>query len=270
MQVVYLSGYLLYCALLRVQLERVDLFASPCIYRHKFGDIDFRLGALPFTVSVFPVGLNDPPELGGKGLSGRSRFLISGLWVSSTLALFFGGIVMLGWPEFARQVASGFGQLLGGAVAPATKGKDLVEAYFKFADERGFLAGVGVICAKHASLCLLPIPGQNLVNAALAALPKTVKWQPGKDRNSWESTRFITNFGCLGLLLSTICSFAWLYAIGAATHSRAQGEDTQAWLLLGASAVVLFLALRTRDQKLYPKPAPQESKDGSDDVESSA
>ena len=104
-----------------------------------------------------------------------------------------------GWAAFTR----GFAQLVLGAVSPLDQAQAYLQSFQAFVGDRGFVAILGLVCAKLGALNLLPLAtfngGQALVNLAKRGRPEV----------AWEGA-----WGQWSLWASLLLLGAWLLALG--------------------------------------------------------
>lgn len=105
-----------------------------------------------------------------------------------------------GWAAFIR----GFAQVVLGAVSPLDQAQVYLQSFQAFVGDQGFVAIIGLVCAKLGAVNLLPLAtfngGQALLNLAKMGRPE-VAWEESWGRwNLWASL----------LLLG-----AWVVALGA-------------------------------------------------------
>jgi len=143
--------------LIGAPLDQIKLFSGPRLIRIKMGNASLCVHAVPIGGCVkFQDDLVGVHPL-------KQVFIV----ISGCLGLFVAAIFVLGVSEALEQFASGFYQIVAGALAPSTRGAKLISAAYEFLKANAFLLCLGSVAAKLAAGNLLPVPALNGGDAVL-------------------------------------------------------------------------------------------------------
>ncbi len=166
-----------------------------------------RLQVQPLPLSGYVTLKDSREELLGPGELGDA-FNHQPVWkqvlvpLAGPAALVAAGIAILG-AEGGASFIRAFAQVILGAVSPFGQAQEYLHSFQAFVGQHGFVAVLGLLCAKMAAFNLLPLPtlngGQALVNL--------VKW--GRPEAGWEQALGPWSSVAILLLMG-----AWLLAAG--------------------------------------------------------
>lgn len=157
---VHLLGYIFVALAAGLNINEVQLAFGKPLFCFRFGVLPVKVGYLPWGGSV----RIDDIERRSAGL----RFL---LHVAGPLAVMCLTGVCIGYDRAAVELASGFRQIIQGALAPLTAGEHLVGRFFGLVESAPFLETIGVLTAKIAAFNLLPLPPNSGGLAVLTLFP---------------------------------------------------------------------------------------------------
>ena len=182
-------------AALGARVEEVSFF---------FGRIfSFRAANIRFTVGFLPVGGSVQFSDDLQAFHPLRKIVIAccGLFSYAIIAL-----VGLGFNGALHSVATGYGQLLSGALSPLGTGSKLVAALASVFQNGSYLSGLGLLAAKFLALNSLPVGAFSGGFIVLCLL----------DMAGLKSQRFSTSFQSLGLVAVVLLFAAWAIAVLAA------------------------------------------------------
>jgi hypothetical protein len=138
-----------------------------------------------------------PPEREPNGVpfSDLGRFARALVYAAGCLATFGLAVLLLGMSEAAASLGRGFGQFLGGAIAPLGEGAKNLQSSINLLRSASFPGALGVIAAKVAAFNLIPLPSLNGFHILSALLF-------GKGHPSWLA--WLMNGGSLLLFLAIV------------------------------------------------------------------
>jgi hypothetical protein len=135
------------------------------------------------------------------------------VYLSSVFAILLAGTLVWGLKDSSDQVISGMRQVLIGAYAPLSVGRVLVLKFFAMLEAKPMAYGIGLLCLKYTALCLLPLPGQNLLSAVVEILSPRGK-----------RARVSSYVSASGVFVTMAVFGAWFVAITAAVLERILGN----------------------------------------------
>jgi membrane-associated protease RseP (regulator of RpoE activity) len=154
----YLAG-----RLAGASVSEVGVFNGPALATKRVGYTALRLNLIPLGGYVKFADAEGAPSLRGRGrlfeeLSPLTRVLIAS---SGCLALLVLAAACLGPASALRHIASGFPQLVRGALHPLAVGAPLVARLVEFVATHPVVSTVGLIASKELAFNLLPVPILN-------------------------------------------------------------------------------------------------------------
>ena len=205
----FLAGSAFVATRFRVQIERVKLGTGPQLFARG----KFTLAPLPFSAFVRMLDTRETSEDVDRELAYdcQSRLVRVAIALSGPLALLLGAIALrgtTGWKSFLFA----FGQILSGAIAPATRGVELASGYMQAAESGGFVTALGVVLSKMAAINLLPVPSLG-GGMALCELLQPSARSPAYDKA-------VMAFQHIGLVALLLLLLPWMYAVVTAGMAR--------------------------------------------------
>ncbi|PYS87767.1 MAG: hypothetical protein DMF64_22315 [Acidobacteria bacterium] len=175
-------------------LEEINLFFGPRIKKVRLGNAYLDLHALPLGGHV---KFSDDFQ----AVHPIKRIFIASFGCFALLVL---AMLVLGTSDGLHKFFTGFYQIIGGALAPRSRGSKLLLAFYEFVKANGFVACVGLVASKMAAGNLLPFPVLNGGDIILILL-NWIKPMSLKLRERLQQ------FGFVILLVIMLCWFGALY-----------------------------------------------------------
>jgi len=164
-----------------------------------------RMGAVPLGASVrFPnVHENEGEYPEAQLFENKPRHVRTAIALAGPAGMLVAALVLrgtTGWHSFVRA----FEQIVMGALAPSSRGAELVTGYLHLVTTEGAMTAIGALLAKFAAYNLFPLPivaGGNAVIQLLSA--------PGKgcSEATWLTLQKV------GLVILLALTLSWLWAI---------------------------------------------------------
>jgi membrane-associated protease RseP (regulator of RpoE activity) len=200
-QVAWAFGMAIAGLLFGVGIQEVGLFFEPVIVEFEIAEVRFRLNWLP---------------LGSYVKYREDDFANAGPLRAAAMSL--GGCVVLlaiagiCFPSGAGldMVATGFREIVMGAISPLGKGRELATQAIDFIRGHGFVAILGATAAKMCAFNLLPLPSSNSGHSLL------MLWK-GLFTLSAKVQVILT---LIGMLLTILMALSWIVAIGIALFTQ--------------------------------------------------
>jgi membrane-associated protease RseP (regulator of RpoE activity) len=160
-------GTVFACLCSRVRVEKIAIFyGSPLV--------TFQSRLCPVLVGCIPTG--GYISLDMEQFPKRSLFTRWLVVLAGPLAVLLTAVICLGITDATAHFASAFSQIVKGALAPVSHGKELIGLFFSQAQQSAIL-GYGILAAKCAALNMLPItamPGGRLLTELTAKRENSV------------------------------------------------------------------------------------------------
>lgn len=206
---VFLCGSAWVASRFGVRIIKMTLGVGPKLFKRG----KFEITPLPLAASVSMLDTRASGDVSERehAYDHRPRLVRVSIQLSGPIAILLAAIALrgsAGWTSFLR----GFEQLLSGAIAPASRGVELVDGYTQLAEKTGFVAALGVLLAKLAAANLLPIP---IVGGGAALLELLLP-----DSRPDIRDKIWVGFQHVGLVAVLALTLAWLYAIVLAVLAR--------------------------------------------------
>jgi|SRR5688500_4705614 len=131
--------------------------------------------------------------------------------LSGPLAVLTLAVAALGPAAALREFVEGFVQHVEGALAPRTRGRELLAGYFRLLEQKQYTTALGVLAAKISAGNLLPVPTTN-GGTALVELLAWVRGAPLRPRTA-------ANLQVAGILVLFAFAVAWVIAVIAYARS---------------------------------------------------
>jgi len=138
-----------------------------------------------------------PPQREPNGIpfSDLGRLARALVYAAGCLATFGVAVLLLGMSEAAASFGRGFGQFLGGAIAPLSQGVENLRSSSDLLRSASFPVSLGVIASKVAAFNLIPLPSLNGFHILSALLL-------GRAHPGWLA--WLMNGGALLLFLAIV------------------------------------------------------------------
>jgi len=162
-----------------------------------------RMGAVPLGASVrFPSAHENQGEYpDGQLFENKPRYVRTAIMLTGPAGMLVAALALrgaTGWHSFVRA----FEQIVMGALAPSSRGAELVTGYLHLVSTEGAVTAIGALLAKFAACNLLPLPIMAGGNALIQFLSA-----PGKGLS--ESTWYTVQKVGLVILLALMLSWFW-------------------------------------------------------------
>lgn len=161
----HIAAIALMARLLGSKLYEVSFGFGPLLKHRAIQGTVLALRAIPLGGSVRMEPDEDvaPPEQEPTGIAfsdlGRlARVLV---YAAGCLATFGLAVLVLGMSEASASFGRGFGQFLGGALAPLGQGVRNLRSSIDLLQSASFATSLGVVASKVAAFNLLPLPSLN-------------------------------------------------------------------------------------------------------------
>jgi membrane-associated protease RseP (regulator of RpoE activity) len=162
---VHIGATALVARVLGSKVYEITFGFGPILYRRAMQRTFLTLRTVPLGGSV---GLEPPDGIGSVAgspggrpfadLGGLARAVVYSAGSVATLAL---AMVLLGGSVAGTSFGRGFGQFIGGAIAPSDQGVRNLRVFGNVLASASFPACAGVIAAKMAAFNLIPLPSLN-------------------------------------------------------------------------------------------------------------
>ncbi len=189
---IHLLGHALGGLLFGLQVKSLNLFYGKPLVTIHFRTFPIRVGCLPTGGAVDF----------GDSIAHSSFHVKAFVTLSGPVALLLTSAACIRYDHAAKELISGFVQVIQGALSPMASGRSLVAQYY---EQHGssIAAAFGVLAAKLSAFNLLPIFPLNGGQIIVYAIP-------GSADSNW-----IMWAGTLGILAIFAMSLSWLVAVGA-------------------------------------------------------
>jgi hypothetical protein len=174
------------------------------------------------------------------GFALRSRMARASISLTSLLAVLLAVMLCTGHINIFGQIFTMIGHLIMGACAPLSTGKEYILKFFQVLQSNTIASSIGKMGIINVAMCCLPIPGQNIVNAALELLA-----------SSQSRSKIIERAGIGGAIVGIPFSGSWLIALTAGVMEKVSGHEPGRWLAIATAVVsaILLILCSTKSAK---------------------